>query len=143
MGRCGFPAEAHRPKDSPSHRAGGEHRRASPLRGGGREVLRGAGGGGGRGEGGVGGRGGGVGVALRNALRAFLLVAVGAIVLSSPPRAEAGSYTVHVCDAASGNRTDAISFSSSGTNAAYSSCPTDSTGHRIGFVARSGMNGGT
>src|SRR3954451_21116902 len=80
-------------------------------------------------------------VALRNAFRAFALVAVGAVVLAAPPQAQAGSYTVHVCDAASGNRTDAISFWSSGNNSAYPSCPTDSSGHRIGIVARSGLNG--
>src|SRR5438270_6083202 len=82
-------------------------------------------------------------VALRRAFRAFLLMAIGVAVLASPPRAEAGTYTVHVCDSASGNRTDAISFWSSGNNAAYSACPTDSSGHRIGVVARSGLNGGT
>src|SRR5690242_10281725 len=82
-------------------------------------------------------------VALLHALRAFLFVTAGAALLATAPRAEAGSYTVHVCDSASANRTDAISFSSNGNNAAYPACPTDGSGHRIGIVARSGLNGGT
>lgn len=82
-------------------------------------------------------------MAIRAALRAFAVLAVMAGGLASPAQSEAGSYTVHICDGASGNQVHSVGFGSNGANEAYPSCPTDGSGHRIGFVTRSAINGGT
>src|SRR4051812_3560767 len=59
--------------------------------------------------------------AMRWALRAFAVLAVVAGTLGGAAAAEAGSYTVHICDGASGNRVNAIGFGANGSNAAYPS----------------------
>src|SRR4029453_15017732 len=82
-------------------------------------------------------------VAIRRALRAFAVLAVAATMLVLAAPSEAGSYTAHVCDSASGNRVNSITYPGTGSSPAYASCPPGSSGHRIGVVARSGIGAGT
>src|SRR5207248_9227596 len=67
--------------------------------------------------------------------RRVLLLLVIAVCLGAwlPGAASANPYTVHVCDSATGYQVNSISYAATGSNAAFSTCPTDGGGHRVGL----------
>lgn len=87
--------------------------------------------------------GGGRITARRLLALAFCVVALGLSGFATPD-ADAGTYVVHVCDAETGYRVNAVSFwTSSPQMPAYQVCPNDGGGHRIGMEVQSGIGVGT
>ena len=84
----------------------------------------------------AGGRGGApatVGRIILGALIAFALLGAA--------EARGNPYVVHICDGAGGYRVNSIAYASTGTMGAYTGCPADGGGHRVGLETRSAVPG--